>query len=358
MLVLWNLVNFLDGEARWILFLVSLLLGATIATHFIRIAIEKLSKRMTEKKLVWQSETLLLAYTPLCVYIWFATIVLCVDVISDHLFSDIIHMNSQTIVFIGAIVVLAWYAFLVKKKFIDNLIQKSRITKGGIDTPRIHGISKVITVAILIIAFFLFMEATGMSVNTLIAFGGIGGLALAISSQEVVANFFGGLMVYVTRQFTLGDKIQIPQSGLEGIVEEIGWYQTKVKTVEELPLYIPNSTFTKATVINESRKVLRKCKESFFLRPEDLEKIPQVFSDLKLALQQTQGVDQSKDILLYIQSIDSQYIHIYLILYSHLIKDVDFFAFRDILFLKVQNIIHKHNAHLATIQVYSVVGNS
>lgn len=356
MILLWNLVNFLDGEAKWILFLLSLLIGASLVTHFLRLAIERFSKKMRDCKKDWPADALLLSYTPLCVYIWFATLVLCIDVISDHLFSDLVHMRSQTIVFIGAVVVLAWYALRLKKKFIDNLLQKSRTSKNVLDASRIDGVSKAVSVAILIIAFFFFMEVTGISVNTLIAFGGISGLAIAISSQEVIANFFGGIMVYVNRQFSLGERIKLPQSDLEGTIEEIGWYQTRLKTVEEQPLYIPNSTFTKANVINESRKVLRKCKEIFYLRLEDLDKVPQILSDLRANLQMTEGVDQSKDILTYIQTIDSQYIEVYVVLYSRLIKDIDFFAFRDILLLQIQKVIQKHGAALAHFQVYSVIG--
>jgi MscS family membrane protein len=55
---------------------------------------------------------------------------------------------------------------------------------------------------------------TGSSLNTLIAFGGISGLALAFASQEVIASFFGGLMTYITQPFVIGDWIILPEKNI------------------------------------------------------------------------------------------------------------------------------------------------
>ena len=116
-----------------------------------------------------------------------------------------------------------------------------------------QALSKLFTAVIGSIILILLNDFTGISLTTLLAFGGVGGLALAFASQEIVSNFFGGFMIHMTRPFLIGELVSMPSLAIEGAVEEIGWYQTLIRPSSKTAVYIPNSLFTKALLINKTR---------------------------------------------------------------------------------------------------------
>lgn len=89
----------------------------------------------------------------------------------------------------------------------------------------------------------LFGEHFGMSLSGLMAFGGIGGIAIGMAGKDILSNFFSGLMLYFDRPFNIGDWVSSPDRNIEGTVVEIGWRITKIITFDHRPLYIPNSVF-------------------------------------------------------------------------------------------------------------------
>src|SRR5262249_16097448 len=171
---------------------------------------------------------------------------------------------------IGAILSLSWFCLKWKTNVIKDLSTKSKDLTIVMEQNKIDVIDKVATIAILFSTILVLLEATGRSMNTLIAFGGVGGLALAFASQEVIANFFGRIMVYATDPFAKGDSIQIPNHSIEGIVEEIGWYMTRIRSLDKRPIYVPSSTFSKVVVITPSRMTHRRIKETIGLRYSDM----------------------------------------------------------------------------------------
>ena len=102
------------------------------------------------------------------------------------------------------------------------------------------------------------MQALGYSISGVLAFGGIGGIAVGFAAKDLLANFFGGLMIYLDRPFSVGDWIRSPDKNIEGTVEEIGWRLTRIRTFDKRPLYVPNSTFTQISVENPSRMLNRR----------------------------------------------------------------------------------------------------
>ena len=85
------------------------------------------------------------------------------------------------------------------------------------------------------------------------AFGGIGGIAIGFAAKDLLANFFGALMIFLDRPFSIGDWIRSPDREIEGVVEDIGWRSTKIRTFDKRPLFIPNSAFASLTVENASK---------------------------------------------------------------------------------------------------------
>ena len=86
------------------------------------------------------------------------------------------------------------------------------------------------------------MTNAGYDVGALLAGVGIGGLALAMAAKDFVANIFGGITIFVDKPFTVGDRVKV--NGIDGVVKEIGIRSTRIQTLENRLVTIPNHQFT------------------------------------------------------------------------------------------------------------------
>ena len=98
----------------------------------------------------------------------------------------------------------------------------------------------------------------GYDVGALLAGVGIGGLAMAMAAKDFVANIFGGVTVFIDKPFTVGDRIKV--NGIDGTVQEIGIRSTRLSTLENRMVTIPNHQFTDQMVENVTAEPSRKMK--------------------------------------------------------------------------------------------------
>lgn len=113
-------------------------------------------------------------------------------------------------------------------------------------------ISKSIRILIAIVAGIVIAQNMGYSVSGLVASLGLGGAALALASKDTLSNLFGSMMILVDKPFKVGD--WIVGDGFEGIVEEIGFRSTRIRTFEKTVQNIPNNILANMTVENIDRR--------------------------------------------------------------------------------------------------------
>ena len=141
------------------------------------------------------------------------------------------------------------------------------------------------------------LQSFGYSISGVLAFGGIGGIAVGFAARDLLANFFGGMMIYMDRPFNVGDWVRSPDKEIEGTVEKIGWRLTTIRTFDKRPLYVPNSIFNNISVENPSRMSNRRIKETIGIRYDDLSKMEKIISDVKKMLKQHTDIDTTKTLI-------------------------------------------------------------
>lgn len=250
------------------------------------------------------------------------------------------------IVKVGFVLCFAWVLLRWKRYAIASIKNKDKDHKYA-NAMRIDIFDKIGTVAILIVAVLLLLEVTGNNFNTLIAFGGISGLALAFASQEVIASFFGGLMIYINHPFHVGDWIILPERSIEGYVEEIGWYTTKVRTFDKRPIYVPNSIFSKIVVVNPSRMSHRQIKETIGIRYRDVAALKGIIADIKLLLRDSPEIDHSVNYGAYFSNFGSYSLDILFSAYTFEKSSDGFNKIREKIFFGIIDILARHKAELA-----------
>ncbi|MCD6415021.1 MAG: mechanosensitive ion channel family protein [Candidatus Diapherotrites archaeon] len=107
----------------------------------------------------------------------------------------------------------------------------------------------IIAIVVYAIGFLIILSSIGIEIGPLVAGLGIGGLAVALALQDTLTNFFAGVYLTAEQPIRIGDFIQI-SSEEKGYVEEIGWRSTKIRTVENNLMVIPNSKLANSIITN------------------------------------------------------------------------------------------------------------
>ena len=102
---------------------------------------------------------------------------------------------------------------------------------------------------IILIGLLIAMDNLKISITPLLTTLGIGGLAVALAFKDTLANFFAGLYILADRPIRLGDYIKL-EGGPEGYVESIGWRSTRMRTLLNNIVVIPNSKVSESIITN------------------------------------------------------------------------------------------------------------
>jgi len=89
-------------------------------------------------------------------------------------------------------------------------------------------------------------------VGALLAGLGIGGLAFALAARDMLANFFGSVTIFTDRPFQMGERIKLQD--YDGVVEQVGFRSTRIRTLDGHLVTVPNSLVATSTVENIGRR--------------------------------------------------------------------------------------------------------
>ncbi len=117
---------------------------------------------------------------------------------------------------------------------------------------------RIYHVVIILVAITMVADLFGINVNSIIAGLGIAGLAVALAAQDTLANVFGGITVIFDKPFDVGDLIQTGQ--IEGVVEDINFRTTRLRTLTKEMVTIPNSKIANGPILNFTQRDQRRVK--------------------------------------------------------------------------------------------------
>lgn len=174
---------------------------------------------------------------------------------------------------------IAWFLARIVVRAKDNYTSSVEARRGAIDETAVDALGKLVFMLITVFASISVLQQIGVSLASLLAFGGAAGIAVGFAAQTLVANLFGGLTIYASRIFKIGEDIIIPDTTVQGTVRHIGWRATLVMGWNGQPVYVPNAIFNKSNVINYSRMQWRMISQHILLQYRDLDKAEAVIAD-------------------------------------------------------------------------------
>ncbi|EED33077.1 small-conductance mechanosensitive channel [gamma proteobacterium NOR5-3] len=231
---------------------------------------------------------------------------------------------------------------------LEEQILIARFADGtSVDKATVRATARLLRVALWLITALMLLQTLGVSVSGLLAFGGIGGIAVGFAAKDLLANFFGGLGIYMDRPFTIGDWVRSPDRALEGTVEDIGWRVTRIRTFDKRPLYVPNSVFAQIVIENPSRMLNRRIYEKFGLRYEDSRSLEPVVNAVREMLQTHADIDTDQTIIVNFESFGGSSLDCFLYCHTRTTNWVEYHGVKQDVLLKVLGIVHEHGADIA-----------
>jgi small conductance mechanosensitive channel len=151
--------------------------------------------------------------------------------------------------------------------------------KSKIDATLISFVGNLLYVILLIFVILAALSQLGIQTTSLIAIIGAAGLAVGLALQGSLANFAAGILMIIFRPFKVGDFIE--GAGVSGVVEEIQIFTTKLKTLDNKIVIIPNAKLTDDNIINYSAKEIRRVDLVFGVSySDDIDKVRKVILDV------------------------------------------------------------------------------
>jgi len=156
------------------------------------------------------------------------------------------------------LIISTWFLW----RLIDGLAAYFRAraaeTDSALDDQLVPFIAKTLKIFTVITAVLVIAQNLGYSISGLIASLGIGGIAVAMAARDTIANVFGSIMILIDRPFTVGDWVKT--SEFEGVVEEIGFRSTRIRTFAQTLVNVPNSLLANMVIDNIDARAKRRIK--------------------------------------------------------------------------------------------------
>ena len=281
---------------------------------------------------------------PLYWYIWLLGLYFASEAGARFYELNLLNLNTLGLRF-GFIVLLVW-ALLRFIKGAEELLVSSRIAE-PMDYTTVSAIGKLARLSIFVIAGLVIIQNLGYSISGVLAFGGVGGIAIGFAAKDMLANFFGGAVVYMDKPFKVGEWVRSPDASIEGVVEHIGWRVTRIRTFELRPLYVPNSIFTTISVENPSRMMNRRIYEMVGVRYDDVEVIDPIVRDIRTMLEEHQEIDANQFLIVNFTAFNASSLDIMVYAFTHTREWGVYQQVKQDVMLRISSIIREHGAEVA-----------
>jgi MscS family membrane protein len=339
------LVNLTGEQYLWAFELFLIVLIALSLGFALNRMIDKLEVQAAKTKTVWDDALIEACRRPAIWLIWILGINFAAGIAAQKMDSPlqalIDPINRLALIFLGTIFLTSFI-----KRAERNLIHPDYIAK-PLDATTVRAVGKLLRASVIITAVLIAMQLFGYSISGLLAFGGIGGIAVGFAAKDLLANFFGGLMIYLDRPFSVGEWIRSPDKEIEGVVEDIGWRLTRIRTFDKRPLYIPNAVFANISVENPSRMSNRRIYETVGIRYEDINSMDAIVEQVTAMLMEHPEIDTTQTMIVNFDAFSASSVDFFVYTFTKTTNWIDFHKIKQDILLRIAGIVEANSAEIA-----------
>ncbi len=335
-----------DWYQNWVLQVLVVLFLTLLVNLIQRRVLNRLLARFEKNTAYWDDVVVLALRRPLSVLILVVGLGFALDIIRSEA-EAVIFEAVDPVRTVSIIVILAWFLVRLIKQGEDGIIAQREAVGEPYDRTTLDAIAKLLRVSVTIAATLVALQTLGFSVSGVLAFGGIGGLAVGFAAKDLLANFLGGLTIYLDRPFAVGDWIRSPDRDLEGTVEHIGWRLTRIRTFDKRPLYVPNSTFSTIAVENPSRMHHRRIYETIGIRYEDAGKMAAIVSHVEQMLRSHPEIETQATLMVNFTTFAPSSLDFFIYTFTKTTDWAKYHQVKQDVLLRIIEIVETHNAEIA-----------
>lgn len=206
-------------------------------------------------------------------------------------------------------------------------------------------LGRVYTILALLITTAVLMVNFGIPSAAIATLLGGAGIGFTFATQQISQNFLSGFMLFFNRPFKEGDWINT--DNLQGTVESIGWYYTRIRTFDRRPLHIPNSIFATKPIENPGQMYNRRILANISLRYEDIDKVAGITNQVKEHLKHHPQIDQNQTILVNFNQWDASSINMMVYCFTETTVWSEWLDIQQSIFLDIAGIVKTSGAEFA-----------
>lgn len=200
--------------------------------------------------------------------------------------------------------ILAAVVLVIAGKYIirgaRNLAAKA-FERAGADAGVSQFTDSLIKYGLYTVLFILVLTGFGVNLTSITAILAAAGVAVSLALQDVIANFAGGVLILTLKPFAVGDYIIEDNNRNEGTVKEIQLFHTKLTTVDNRTIVIPNGMLTNNSLTNVTEKDERQLDLRIDIAYEsDLREAKRILTGL---LQGTPGILKEQEMSVFVDSL-------------------------------------------------------
>ena len=142
----------------------------------------------------------------------------------------------------------------------------------------------------------------GFETTSLIAVLGSAGVTIALALQGSLSNVTGGVLLLILKPFKIGDYIKEDSKGNEGFVTEIGLFYTKLRTIDEKTVILPNGTLANTSLTNVNESPRRRLILNFGISYQsDIKRAKEIIKHL---VEEDKRFIKGEKVQIYVESLD------------------------------------------------------
>ena len=328
----------------WVYKVFAIVFASLILAYVGKLLLDRIEARASITPNVWDDALVIAARRPLWVLIWSMGLLWAARITAlemDEDFAEVLE-TVQSVLLIG---LLAWFLLRLASMVEERLVD-SRYLQKPMDQTTVSAIGKLLRISVIITSALVILQTLGYSISGVLAFGGIGGIAVGFAAKDLLANFFGGLMVYLDRPFSVGEWVRSPDKEIEGTVEHIGWRLTRIRTFDKRPIYVPNAIFTSVVLQNPSRMTHRRIFEHIGIRYDDIQHMEPIVKQVREMLKAHPEIAQDQTQMVYFDRCAASSVDFFIYCFTTPVW-AEFHRVKEDVLLKILAIVEEQGAQIA-----------
>lgn len=342
----WQWLKDFDTDTQLVIEVFVIVFAVLLVNLALRLVLNRLHRRLKATQNPWDDAFVDALRKPLAMLMWIVGITYAAEIVAQQTETSVLQAAGP-IRDVAVVAMIAWFLIRLIRRVEANVLAYREARGEKVDHTTVDAIAKLLRLSVLITASLVVLQTLGFSISGVLAFGGIGGIAIGFAAKDLLANFFGGLMIYLDRPFSVGDWVRSPDREIEGHVEQIGWRLTQIRTFDKRPLYIPNSAFANIAVENPSRMSHRRIRETVGIRYDDAAQMRVIITDVKQMLLEHPEIDSTQTMIVNFDSFGPSSLDFFIYTFTRTTNWIHYHEVKQDVLLKVLDIIEGHGAEVA-----------